>query len=107
MDYLLATASAAEVLLASSHTTLPRTTRHAQHTGMAFDGQASALAWLETKLPSLMGLVRISYLQGRYSLCWQLVDAMWPHGDLVDYGESIAGPGIESRFEYTISGEGE
>lgn len=78
-DHYLATATRAEETVDPQHRTLARD--YGEGPVLAADPgpePEDALDWLERELPNLMALVRRARCLGLPTVCWQLVDAMWP-----------------------------
>jgi tetratricopeptide (TPR) repeat protein len=81
LEWYLATATAAEALISPSHRTLDRDYEALSPEAAgasAFTGERQALAWLAAEQHHLMTALRTAAAEGRYGLCWQLADAMWP-----------------------------
>ncbi|MEU2609247.1 tetratricopeptide repeat protein [Streptomyces albus] len=77
VDWYLATATEARVLLSPSHRRLRRDYAFPV-AARGFESEASALEWMNAEGPSLMELTRYCSEQGWYAPCWQLVDSMQP-----------------------------
>lgn len=79
LDWYLATASAAERLLAANHASLAREYA-GPPVGPPFDpaDEPAAVRWLDRERGHLLAAVRAADEQGWDVLTWQLVDAMYP-----------------------------
>jgi tetratricopeptide (TPR) repeat protein len=78
LDYYLASAASAELVLDPHHQTLPRDVRSTPPHGEDFAGdEERALRWLEEEQDNLLSAVKQARRAGRPALTWQLTDAMW------------------------------
>ncbi len=78
VGWYLATATAAEALLAPSHRNLPRDYPPGTPPPRAFVTSGDALDWLSREQTQLMTALRTADEQGWNSTVWQLADALWP-----------------------------
>ncbi|MFJ5302414.1 tetratricopeptide repeat protein [Streptomyces sp. NPDC088350] len=77
VDFHLAAATAAELLLTPSHRTLRRD--YSRPPGPPpFTDAAGALRWLDAERAALMAVLRDAAERGRHAAAWQLADALWP-----------------------------
>ncbi len=78
LEWYLATATAARILLAPTHRRMRRDYSISPVRKRDFDSPEAALEWMNAEGPSLMRLVRLASERGWSDMCWQLVDAMQP-----------------------------
>ncbi|RKE18510.1 tetratricopeptide repeat protein [Streptomyces sp. TLI_171] len=77
-EHLLATATATERLISPSRRPLARDYDQPPWHVPEFDGEESALRWLDAERGQLAAALRAAVADGRPALVWQLADAMWP-----------------------------
>jgi tetratricopeptide (TPR) repeat protein len=78
LDFLLASATAAEEIMTPSHRILARDFRYKPVASMRFSGEPQALDWLDRQRPNLMAVLRYCARRELHRDVWQLADAMWP-----------------------------
>ncbi len=78
LDFLLASATAAEEIMTPSHRILPRDFRYAPVASLRFANETQALDWLDRQRPNLMAVLRYCARRELHRDVWQLADAMWP-----------------------------
>ncbi|MEU5837970.1 tetratricopeptide repeat protein [Streptomyces diacarni] len=78
LEWYLATATAARVLLAPTHRRMRRDYLFSPVPALGFESSDAALEWMNAEGPNLMRLVRLASKRGWSDVCWQLVDAMQP-----------------------------
>ena len=78
LDFLLASATAAEEIMTPSHRILARDFRHDPVARARFSGERQALEWLDWQRLNLMAVLRFCARREEHRAVWQLADAMWP-----------------------------
>ena len=78
LDFLLASATAAEEIMTPTHRILARDFRHEPVARARFSGEKQALEWLDWQRPNLMAVLRYCARREQHRIVWQLADAMWP-----------------------------
>ena len=78
LDFLLASATAAEELMTPAHRNLARDYRYEPVAPVSFQDAAQALHWLDRQRHNLMAVVRYCARRELHRRVWQLVDALWP-----------------------------
>ena len=91
LDFLLASATAAEEIMTPSHRILARDFRHDPVARARFSGERQALEWLDWQRHNLMAVLRFCARREEHRIVWQLADAMWPLFQRLRY--------IEDRLE--------
>ncbi|MDX3024957.1 hypothetical protein [Streptomyces acidiscabies] len=78
LDFLLATATAAERTLTPYHRRLNRTYRHQPAEPLVFPDDPAALAWLTAHSHHLLPAMRAATAHQLHESAWQLAHAFWP-----------------------------
>ncbi|MFG3019425.1 tetratricopeptide repeat protein [Streptomyces sp. NPDC048254] len=78
VGWYLATATAAEALLAPSHRNLPREYPRGTPPPLSFDDPSVALDWLSREQGQLATALRTAADNDWHAAVWQLADALWP-----------------------------
>ena len=78
LDFLLASATAAEEIMTPSHRILARSFRYEPVARASFSGDTQALEWLDRQRHNLMAVLRHCARREMHRVVWQLADAMWP-----------------------------
>ena len=78
LDFLLASATAAEEIITPSHRILARDFHREPVARAEFSGEKQALEWLDWQRHNLMAVLRYCARREQHHIVWQLADAMWP-----------------------------